>query len=168
MLDVSSPAKGLLIPRMSTASVLSISNPAKGLLVYDSSKNQLMVNMGTPASPGWQTIVYNNGWNLTGNGATNPATNFLGTTDLQALHFRINNINAGIIDTLSFNSSMGFRTLDSNTVGVHNAAFGYKALITNSQGSENTAVGSNALRRNPRAASFSPNYSVKIIAIGPQ
>ena len=92
MLDVSSPIKGLLIPRMSTAAILSLNSPAKALLVYDSSKNQLMVNMGTPASPNWQTIVYNSGWNLNGNIATDPLVAFVGTADNQPLHFRINNI----------------------------------------------------------------------------
>ena len=58
ILDVSSTSKGLLIPRMSTVAITTISNPAKGLLVYDSVKNQLMVNMGTPAVPNWQTIVF--------------------------------------------------------------------------------------------------------------
>ena len=36
MLDISSPTKGLLIPRMSSAAITSVSNPAKGLLIYDS------------------------------------------------------------------------------------------------------------------------------------
>src|ERR1700704_1027330 len=63
-LDITSPAKGILIPRMTTAAISSITNPAKGLMVYDTSKNQLMVNMGTAAIPNWQTIVSKSGWNL--------------------------------------------------------------------------------------------------------
>jgi len=58
ILDVSSSSKGLLIPRLNTAAINTINNPAKGLLVYDSSKNQLMVNMGTALAPNWQTIVF--------------------------------------------------------------------------------------------------------------
>jgi len=34
------------------------------------------------------------GWTLTGNGGTNPATNFLGTTDNVALNVRVNNLRA--------------------------------------------------------------------------
>src|SRR5271156_3696769 len=61
-LDISSSARGLLIPRMTSTAITAISNPAKGLLVYDSIQNQLLVNMGSPASPNWQTIVANSGW----------------------------------------------------------------------------------------------------------
>ena len=50
-LDVTHAAKGLLIPRMITNSVLAIPKPAKGLLVFDSLANQLMVNLGSPTSP---------------------------------------------------------------------------------------------------------------------
>ena len=87
ILDVSSTTKGLLLPRMSTAQINSIVSPAKGLLVYDSVKNQLMVNMGTAAVPNWQTIVYSSGWNLAGNSGISPATQFIGTTDVSHLFF---------------------------------------------------------------------------------
>ena len=50
-LDISSTARGLLIPRMTSTGINAIANPAKGLMVYDSVANQLMVNMGTPAAP---------------------------------------------------------------------------------------------------------------------
>lgn len=41
----------------------------------------------------WEPSTYvTNAWNLTGNASTNPATNFLGTTDAQSLVFRTNNI----------------------------------------------------------------------------
>src|SRR5258705_5111258 len=98
ILDISSPTKGLLIPRMSTASIGSISNPAKGLLVYDSVKTQLMVNMGTSSVPLWQTIVFNSGWSLIGNSAIDPAANFIGTTDNTPLSFRVNNSRVGLLD----------------------------------------------------------------------
>src|SRR6185436_5380155 len=79
ILDIKSGTKGLLIPRMNTAAIAAIVNPAKGLLVLDTAKNQLMVNMGTPALPNWQTIVASSGWSLTGNSGINPANNFIGT-----------------------------------------------------------------------------------------
>ena len=148
ILDASSSTKGFLIPRMSTSSITSISSPAKGLLVYDSVKNQLMVNMGTSATPNWQTIVFTSGWSLTGNGGINPSTNFIGTTDISPIVFKVNNVRSGIIDTTLSNSAIGFRTLDSITTGTHNAAFGYKALTSNKDGFQNTAIGSNALRKN--------------------
>ena len=36
-------------------------------------------------------------WSLTGNAATNPSTNFLGTKDNQPLKLRVNNVAAGEI-----------------------------------------------------------------------
>ena len=39
----------------------------------------------------WRPILDNNKWALTGNAATNPTTNFLGTTDAQDLVFRTGN-----------------------------------------------------------------------------
>ncbi|MGE3800149.1 MAG: beta strand repeat-containing protein [Candidatus Kapaibacterium sp.] len=50
--------------------------------------------LNTEASLDWValgTILGNDCWLLTGNSGTNPATNFLGTTDNQALEFRVNN-----------------------------------------------------------------------------
>ena len=37
-------------------------------------------------------------WQLTGNANTNPANNFLGTTDAQSLIFKVNNLKAGSIE----------------------------------------------------------------------
>jgi hypothetical protein len=149
MLDISSTAKGLLIPRMSTAQIQAIAKPAKGLLVYDSVASSLMVNVGSPAAPDWENVVGSGGgggWGLNGNASTNPATNFIGTTDTAALHFRVNNIQAGLVDTFGYNVALGFRTLDSVADGQYNTAIGYKALTKG--GSNNTAIGSNALRYN--------------------
>src|SRR5450631_224574 len=76
-LDLTSSNKGLLIPRMNSSSITSIPNPAKGLLVYDSAKNQLLVNMGTAAAPDWETIVAGSGWGLTGNTHTDSVKDFI-------------------------------------------------------------------------------------------
>jgi hypothetical protein len=105
-LDITNTGKGLLIPRMPTAQIGSIVSPAKGLLVYDSSLNQLMVNMGTPAAPGWQTIVAGSGWSLTGNSGTS-ASNFIGTTDNHPLLFRVNNQWAGEMDSATHSVYIG-------------------------------------------------------------
>jgi hypothetical protein len=149
MLDISSAAKGLLIPRMSTAQIQAIVRPAKGLLVYDSVGAALMVNVGIPSAPDWENVIGSgggSGWGLSGNADTHPATNFIGTTDTAALHFRVNNIQAGLVDTFGYNVALGFRTLDSVAGGQYNTAIGYKALTKG--GTDNTAIGSNALRYN--------------------
>jgi hypothetical protein len=148
MLDISGNTKGLLIPRMSTTAITSISNPAKGLLVFDTAKNQLMVNMGTVFSPNWQTIVYKRGWNLTGNSNTDPSNHFIGTTDAQPLKFRVNNLPAGLIHPSTFNTAFGLNTLSPGAAGTDNTANGANALFFNSTGSSNTATGSGALSLN--------------------
>ncbi|MBK8472139.1 MAG: hypothetical protein IPL33_08160 [Sphingobacteriales bacterium] len=56
------------------------------------------------------------GWNLTGNAATNPSTNFIGTTDDQPLLFRVNNQKAGTLNT--GNTAFGMNAMNNNTIGV--------------------------------------------------
>jgi hypothetical protein len=59
ILDIKSTAKGLLIPRMTTAQRTAIATPAKGLLVFDNDINSFWFYNGT-------------GWiELTGGGSTN-------------------------------------------------------------------------------------------------
>jgi hypothetical protein len=140
-LDIRNTSKGLLIPRMTTSAINSITSPAKGLMVYDSAKNQLMVNMGTAAIHNWQTIISKSGWSLTGNSGTD-TSNFIGTVSNSPLLIRVRNIRAGIVDSATQSVSLGFRALQSNGTGVENTAIGYKSLITNESGYSNSAFGS--------------------------
>jgi hypothetical protein len=91
MLDVVSTNKGVLIPRMTATQRGAINSPAEGLLVYQT-------NTLANAPKGfwyydgatWRHLT-TGGWLLTGNTGTNAGTNFVGTTDAQALTFRTNN-----------------------------------------------------------------------------
>ncbi|GAB4039138.1 tail fiber domain-containing protein [Spirosoma gilvum] len=67
MLEVESPTRGVLVPRMDNPG--SISNPATGLIVYDNLKKCLSMNIGTPGNPNWQCY-----WLTGGNINTNPST----------------------------------------------------------------------------------------------
>jgi hypothetical protein len=133
-LEISNPSKGLLIPRMNTGSLLGIANPAKGLLVYDTTKNELVVNMGTPVLPNWKSIASSN-WNINGNSGTNASTNFIGTTDNVPLLFRTRNVQAGRVDSIYgqtfFGYKAGFNNVSSST---SNTAIGFNALMVNTQG----------------------------------
>lgn len=80
------------------------------------------------------------GWGLTGNASTSSVTNFIGTTDNVGLRFRVNNVRAGIIDSASANTSLGFGTLRSVS-GASNNAFGYNALSSVTTGTQNNAFG---------------------------
>ncbi len=85
-------------------------------------------------------------WNILGNAGTNPASNFIGTTDNQPLRIRVNNQPAGqISDT---NAAIGTGALQNNTSGALNTAMGTSALAANTTGNENTGIGSFALTSN--------------------
>src|SRR5437762_2519902 len=71
------------------------------------------------------------GWLLNGNSGTDPANNFIGTTDNQPLSFRVNNTSVGKLDPAKQNYSIGYGTLQGNTTGVENVAFGHSALNLN-------------------------------------
>jgi trimeric autotransporter adhesin len=85
-------------------------------------------------------------WSLTGNAATNPATNFLGTKDNQPLKLRVNNGVAGEV-----NYTYGKTTLGYGAGGLYNGtysvAIGYLASAQD-PGYENVAVGSYSLYAN--------------------
>ena len=74
------------------------------------------------------------GWNLTGNGGTNPATNFIGTTDNQPFELRANSLRALRIEPTSLGPSvvMGYE-LNSIAAGIKGAtvAGGANAILFN-------------------------------------
>jgi len=85
------------------------------------------------------------GWSLTGNAGTTPATNFVGTTDNNALRFRVNSVWAGELNPSTFNASYGLNAGKSVTSGSNNAATGANALYSNLTGNSNVAIGTQAL-----------------------
>src|SRR4030095_4261001 len=150
-LDITSVNKGLLVPRMNLNAINAIVNPARGLLVYDSVVNQFMVNIGSSAAPNWQPVTAGNGgaaWNLVGNSGTNPANQFIGTTDNQPLRFRINNVQVGELHPVTGNIFWGLRAGQANATGFSNIAIGMDALISNKDGFGLVALGDSALFHN--------------------
>src|SRR5262245_37823296 len=102
-LDIKSTTKGLLIPSMTLAQRNAISNPATGLLIFQTDgATGFYYNSGAPSSPNWTVLGGSgNGWSLAGNSGTNPSANFIGTTDVQPILFKIHNKKAGFIDSSS-------------------------------------------------------------------
>jgi len=115
-------------------------------------------------------ITANCQWQLTGNAGTNPATNFIGTTDNKPLVIRVNGNevmrvkasgriditnsmktvylgkNAGINNQALGNVFIGYEAAKNNDAGDYNVAIGYNAMYNcNSYGDHNVAVGANAL-----------------------
>lgn len=93
--------RGLLIPNVALAAVNNgvspVSAPAMGLLVWNT--NAAVIGGSGTGYYYWDGAMWvrlltsaSNDWTLLGNAGTNPATNFLGTTDLQNLVFRTNNV----------------------------------------------------------------------------
>ncbi len=147
ILDVKSTNKGMLIPRTSSASRTAIASPAKGLILYDTTTSSFWYHNGSS----WAEISSGsgNGWNLTGNAGTNPASNFIGTTDYQPLLFKVNNMKGGELNAFTYNTSFGVdAALAANSGGIANTAMGYNALFNNTTGDYNTAVGVSSLASN--------------------
>ncbi len=97
-----------------------------------------------PKTPGLQSA----GWMLTGNAGTNPASNFVGTTDDQPLIFKVNNVLAGKITAAGDgNTYLGLQA-GKNATGDKNTAIGFESLLLNTTGSKNTAYGSHTLYYN--------------------
>lgn len=141
MLDVKSTAKGLLIPRMTVEQRNAITNPANGLLIFQTDNaSGFYYNSGSASSPTW-SLIGKDAWTLAGNSGTNSSTNFIGTIDNVTLKFRVSNINAGLIDPVTDNTSLGKQSLNSITTGTYNSALGTMALGSNQSGLFNTAIG---------------------------
>ena len=88
-------------------------------------------------------------WDLTGNAATDPATDFIGTTDAQPLRFRVNNAFSGQIGAQT-NAllSLGVLAGAANTTGTNNTFIGAQAGLNTTSGSGNTAIGNGAGKAN--------------------
>jgi trimeric autotransporter adhesin len=84
---------------------------------------------GVPADFVDGTDATGNDWSLTGDSGTNPATNFIGTTDNQALNLRVNNARGLRLAPASDGTNqspnvIGGMADNSVTAGVHSAVIG--------------------------------------------
>jgi hypothetical protein len=167
ILDIKSGNKGLLIPRMNSAARNAIPN-TQGLMVYDTTTNSFWYNTGTK----WQTMaapaalgslaIADSAWLLSGNGNTNDAVNFLGTTNNVPLNIRVNNQPSGRIDPIRGNTSWGIHSDYSDTSGFDNTAIGAVALQANTTGSYNVATGNHTMYYNTTG---SQNTAVGVAAL---
>jgi len=92
--DVTTNNKGILIPRLTSAERTGIAGLGiadEGLQVYDEITNSFWYWDGTQ----WVEASYGNDeWQLLGNAGTNPATDYVGTSDAVDLVFRTNSVEA--------------------------------------------------------------------------
>ncbi len=142
MLDVKSTSRGILLPRMTLIQRNAIVNPANGLMIYQTDNVPgFYYNSGTPASPAWVISGNVSGWGISGNAGTDPAVNFLGTTDNQSLRFRTNNTWAGELNPTTASVYLGTGAGQANTTGNSNVAIGEHSLFANTEGGYNSAIG---------------------------
>lgn len=164
ILDVSSTSKGILIPRMTKVQRNAIISPVVGLLIYQTN--------GTPGfyyhtGSSWQPVKPDNNWSLIGNSGTDPATNFLGTTDTARLKFKVDGQLSGLITKADSNTTFGFKAgvsltsgckrntfigcgsgLGATDIGSDNTLIGFNSGNINGTGRNNTCVGSRAGENN--------------------
>ena len=150
LLEIKSTKKGLLIPRMTKNQRDAIAIPATGLLIYQTNSTPGFYYYSGSA---WKALTTKAGWSLTGNAGTDSSINFIGTTDAHSLVFKVNNLQAGLIDYSTYNTgrrntAFGQIALYSNTSGIENTATGYGSLYTNTSGNYNSAYGKYALFNN--------------------
>jgi hypothetical protein len=140
ILDLSSPEKGLLIPRMTMSKRDAIASPAKGLIVYVIDDGSFYIYNGA-----WRRLTpADEIWSIKGNSGTDTSIHFIGTKDISPIMFRVNNVTRMQLDSfgrLKLNSPndnifIGYETALNNT-GVENQFTGFKAGYSNTNGSRN-------------------------------
>jgi len=99
-LHIEDNARGLLIPNVAltaTNVAAPVTNPATSLLVYNTATAGAGATAVTPGFYYWDGTKWvrllggGEAWLVTGNAGTDPAVNFLGTTDAQPLCIRVDN-----------------------------------------------------------------------------
>lgn len=91
ILQIDNTNKGVLVPRMTQLQKDAIVTPSSGLLIFqtDTTSGFYYYN-----GSDWVTFGGGSGWGLSGDLGTTPATNLLGTTDVQDLSMVTNNSEA--------------------------------------------------------------------------
>lgn len=135
-LHIEDTNRGLMIPRVSLTDVTNATTPVNapltGLLVFNT-------NAGVTGGNGigfyywdgsiWKRLqdAYGDAWLLTGNAATNPNVNFVGTTDVQPLVFRTNNTENMRINTngnVGIGTTLATAKLYANIAPTDNTTYG--------------------------------------------
>jgi hypothetical protein len=92
-LEVVSTNTGVLLPKLTTAQRNAIvsADLQNGLLLYNTDSSVFQFYNGSTWNSISSSLGYA-GWGSSGNAGTNPAVNFIGTTDMQRLVFKTDNI----------------------------------------------------------------------------
>jgi len=164
--------RGLLIPNVILASTtdvttIPISTNDTSLLVYNKKASTIGTGFYYWSGSAWTELATGTPWSLYGNSGTLPGLvtgdNYLGTSDNNKLLFGVNDQKAGelnqtgptfwgylagLSNTSSSATGIGFNAAYSNTTGTGITAIGYKTLYNNTTEPDNTGVGDSALFAN--------------------
>ena len=91
--DASANNKGVMVPRLTTlqrTSIAGLGLTEEGLMLYDTTTDSFWYWDGTQ----WVEVQSKRAWQLQGNTATTPGTDYLGTTDANDLVLKTNNTEA--------------------------------------------------------------------------
>lgn len=123
-----------------------------GTTILQEGENTTLLGDGSSDDP-YIISVPQTWWNLEGNSSTDPNVNFIGTTDLQPIVIKVNNIQAGFITAMAGTASASsgsvvFGQFAGQALGYNNGAntlIGHGAgsnLVYNpSKGNQNTFIG---------------------------
>lgn len=137
LLDMASSDKGVLVPRMTVAQRTAIfpapDATAKGMLIYQTDAQEGFHYYDGAQwiflDPAGATVPAPPGWALEGNAGTDPANDFVGTTDARPVVIRTANAermrveetgNVGIGTTTPVHGLHVVRTVDNATLGLRN------------------------------------------------
>jgi Chaperone of endosialidase len=153
-LDVTAANKGMLVPRVmlkNSTDISTIPGPAKSLLVFN-------LKDSADVKPGyyyWNDSVWTGfitesnfsgnesvDWRVKGN-VVQPAVQFLGSTNLASVPFRLNNIHSGLLGFT--NTTFGYQTTQLSVTGTGNVAMGKRALQDLFTSNRNVAIGDEVL-----------------------
>ncbi len=104
--------------------------------VITSGPSSNSISLGTGTNAVWSTL---------GNAGTSTVTNFIGTTDNTELSFRVNNTRAGRIEYASSSTYLGYGSGPTTNTTTYNTGMGYLTLNSISTGYGNTAMGTIAM-----------------------
>src|SRR6185312_4198390 len=145
--------QGLLVPHVELPASLttfglasSATTKDSGMIVFNSISTRHPIGYYYWNGTTWVSVTGSN-WLLTGNAGTTPGTNYLGTSDAQALEFQVDAQKSGWLDYATpYNTTYGFEAGNALTsTSTLNTAIGLKALASNTKQSGNTAMGDSSL-----------------------
>lgn len=149
-LDVVSTTDGILIPRvaLSATNVATVITPTVSELVYNSFTSAAGPNQVVPGFYYWDGSLWvriaaatsnSAEWSLTGNAGTDPATNYLGTSDVNDLVLRTNAIDRVHVDT---DGNVGINEVAPNSKLeiVQEAATGNTIEVINNNSTNNASA----------------------------